>query len=124
MLCNNEAKREIFEEIFNEKFKDEYPAHFHINILPEYQRVGAGGKLINALFEHYRNKGIKGVMRIKLNAEETKKLEKSKLVSFIIFETNLNVFGVVYLNKNLFVSATIPVNIFSAISSVILSGVA
>lgn len=45
-----------------EKFKDEYPAHFHINILPEYQRVGAGGKLINTLFEHYRKKGIKGIM--------------------------------------------------------------
>ncbi len=46
----------------HEKFKDEYPAHFHINILPEYQRVGAGGKLLNALFKHYRNKGIKGIM--------------------------------------------------------------
>ena len=46
----------------HEKFKDEYPAHFHINILPEYQRVGAGGKLINTLFEHYKNKGVKGVM--------------------------------------------------------------
>ena len=45
-----------------EKYKDEYPAHFHINILPEYQRVGAGGKLLNALFEHYRAKGVKGIM--------------------------------------------------------------
>ncbi len=46
----------------HEKFKDEYPAHFHINILPEYQRVGAGGMLLKALFEHYKSKGVKGVM--------------------------------------------------------------
>ena len=45
-----------------EKFKNEYPAHLHIDILPEYQRQGWGGKLLTTLFEHLRSKGIKGVM--------------------------------------------------------------
>ncbi|MBR2875607.1 MAG: GNAT family N-acetyltransferase [Clostridia bacterium] len=51
------ASTDIYED-----FKDEYPVHFHINILPEYQRVGAGGKLLNALFDHYKNKSAKGIM--------------------------------------------------------------
>jgi ribosomal protein S18 acetylase RimI-like enzyme len=45
-----------------EKYKDEYPVHFHINILPEYQRVGAGGMLLKALFNHYKEKGVNGLM--------------------------------------------------------------
>ena len=44
-----------------EKFKDEYPAHFHIDILPEYHRMGLGGKLVAALCEHLASKGIEGV---------------------------------------------------------------
>ncbi len=46
----------------HEKFSAEYPAHLHIDILPEYQRGGWGGKLLKTLFEHLRSKGIKGVM--------------------------------------------------------------
>lgn len=45
-----------------EKYQDEYPAHLHIDLLPQYQRMGWGGKLINTLFDHLREKGIKGVM--------------------------------------------------------------
>ena len=48
--------------VLQEKYKEQYPAHLHIDILPEYQRKGCGGKLINALFEHLRSKGICGVM--------------------------------------------------------------
>ncbi len=46
---------------YQEKFKDEYPAHLHIDILPEYQRLGMGGKLVSALCEHLSSKGVKGV---------------------------------------------------------------
>lgn len=46
----------------HEKFRAEYPAHLHIDILPEYQRAGFGGKLVAALCEHLKEKGIKGVM--------------------------------------------------------------
>lgn len=48
--------------ILHEKFKEEYPAHLHIDILPEYQRSGWGGKLVSTLIDHLKNKGIGGVM--------------------------------------------------------------
>ena len=48
--------------ILHDRFKSEYPAHLHIDILPAYQRLGYGGKLISVLCEHLRSKQIKGVM--------------------------------------------------------------
>ncbi len=39
---------------------NEFPAHLHINILPEYQRSGIGGKLIDA-FENQVSKTSKGI---------------------------------------------------------------
>ena len=48
--------------ILQNKYKDIYPAHLHIDILPEYHRQGWGGKLLTALSDHLRDKGIKGVM--------------------------------------------------------------
>ena len=48
--------------VLQEKYKEQYPAHLHIDLLPQYQRMGWGGKLINTLFDHLRSKGIKGVM--------------------------------------------------------------
>ncbi len=48
--------------ILHEKFKDDYPAHLHIDILPEYHRSGWGGKLTKTLFEHLKGKGVNGVM--------------------------------------------------------------
>ncbi len=45
-----------------EKFKSEYPAHLHIDILPEFQRGGWGGRLVETLVSHLRDKGISGVM--------------------------------------------------------------
>lgn len=44
-----------------EKYKNEYPAHLHIDILPEYHRMGLGGKLVETLCEHLAGKGIEGV---------------------------------------------------------------
>ena len=48
--------------LLQEKYKEDYPAHLHIDILPEYQRQGWGGKLIDALSEHLKAKGVRGVM--------------------------------------------------------------
>ena len=45
-----------------EKYKEEYPAHLHIDILPEYQRMGLGHKLTDALISHLKEKKIKGIM--------------------------------------------------------------
>ena len=41
--------------------KEDYPAHFHVDILPEYQRMGMGGKLVDTLCAHLKQKGVKGV---------------------------------------------------------------
>ncbi len=54
-----------------QKHKERYPAHLHIDLLPEYQRKGFGGKLINALFEHLKSKNICGVMLTTGKTNET-----------------------------------------------------
>lgn len=46
----------------HEKYKEEYPAHLHIDVLPEYHRMGLGHKMTDALLEHLKKKGIKGIM--------------------------------------------------------------
>ena len=50
----------ILHEEFS-KIIDNYPAHLHINLLPEYQRKGYGGRLIVYFENHLRAKGIQGV---------------------------------------------------------------
>lgn len=41
--------------------KKDYRTHLHIDILPEAQRQGLGTRLIDALTEHLKEKGIKNV---------------------------------------------------------------
>lgn len=43
-------------------FKKKYPAHLHIDILPEAQRMGYGRQLIDALCENLKAQGKNGVM--------------------------------------------------------------
>jgi len=43
-------------------FVKKYPAHLHIDIMPEYQRMGLGTQLMDTLTAHLRAKGIPGVM--------------------------------------------------------------
>jgi ribosomal protein S18 acetylase RimI-like enzyme len=40
---------------------DEYPAHMHINFLPEYQRRGFGRELIGRLLDEVKGQGARGV---------------------------------------------------------------
>lgn len=44
------------------KYASDYPAHLHIDILPEYQRMGIGFQLMDALTAHLRAVGVPGVM--------------------------------------------------------------
>jgi len=44
-----------------DKLYEKYPAHLHIDILPDYQRMGLGGKLIDALIEKLKEEKIIGV---------------------------------------------------------------
>lgn len=41
--------------------KKKYPAHLHIDILPEGQRMGLGTKLMDTLTNYLRENGVKGV---------------------------------------------------------------
>lgn len=45
-------------------YREQYPAHLHIDIAAEYQRMGLGTVLINTLKEHLLKKGIDGVMAV------------------------------------------------------------
>ena len=43
-------------------FYKKYPAHLHIDILPDYQRMGLGTQLMDNLTGQLRAKGVRGVM--------------------------------------------------------------
>ncbi len=45
-------------------YKKDYPAHLHIDILPDYQSKGIGSKLIEAFCDNLKEQGVKGVMLI------------------------------------------------------------
>lgn len=45
-----------------EKYKENYPAHLHIDILPEYQHMGLGKKLMDTLCDNLRKNKVEGVM--------------------------------------------------------------
>ncbi|MBQ8210260.1 MAG: GNAT family N-acetyltransferase [Clostridia bacterium] len=56
-------RRSAFRSIESQqKYKEDYPAHLHIDILPEYQHMGLGRKLMDALCNHLRDKGVKGIV--------------------------------------------------------------
>lgn len=44
------------------KYACRYPAHLHIDILPAYQRLGIGFRLMDSLVSHLRQKNIPGLM--------------------------------------------------------------
>lgn len=44
------------------KYAEEYPAHLHIDILPEYQRMGIGFKLMDMLISHLQAKEVPRLM--------------------------------------------------------------
>lgn len=43
------------------KYAEEYPAHLHIDILPEHQRKGLGTRLMDALMEHLKKQQVPGI---------------------------------------------------------------
>ncbi len=45
-----------------QKYKTEYPAHLHIDILPSFQRQGWGSRLADRLRQHLAETGVPGVM--------------------------------------------------------------
>ena len=45
-------------------YKKDYPAHLHIDILPDHQSKGIGSKLIRVFCDNLREQSVKGVMLI------------------------------------------------------------
>jgi len=48
--------------LVDKKFSKDYPAHLHIDILPEFTGKGSGSMLINALCDYLKEQNVKGVM--------------------------------------------------------------
>lgn len=44
------------------KYAKEYPAHLHIDILPQYQGKHIGKELMNTLFHHLKEQKVSGLM--------------------------------------------------------------
>ncbi len=59
---SNARKSAISSTTLQEKYKEDYPAHLHVDVLPEYHRKGIGHMLVNTLKEHLHKKGVRGVM--------------------------------------------------------------
>ena len=53
--------RAYFEPRLQKKYAKKYPAHLHIDLLPEAQGQGGGTALMNALKAHLREKNVRGV---------------------------------------------------------------
>lgn len=43
-------------------FGGKYPAHLHIDLMPDFQGAGYGTKMMEMLLEHLKSIGVKGVM--------------------------------------------------------------
>ena len=56
-----EAKLDL---LSHSMFRNDYSAHFHIDIDDAYQRMGLGSLLISTLKAHLRKKGIKSMMMV------------------------------------------------------------
>ena len=56
-----EAKLDL---LSHSMFRNEHPAHFHIDIYDDYQRMGLGSLLISTLKSHLRKKNIKSMMMV------------------------------------------------------------
>lgn len=55
-FLNNLGPKQKIENLY-----EEYPAHLHINVLPEYQHLGIGSKLLSKFEEHLRTYKVPGV---------------------------------------------------------------
>jgi ribosomal protein S18 acetylase RimI-like enzyme len=70
-----------------------YPAHLHINILPEVQRGGWGHSFIDTLSDHLKGKGVGGVQLV-VGADNHKGVSFYKKYGF---KKVANLFGKAYI---------------------------
>ena len=72
-----------------EDFVEEYPAHLHIDLLPECQGKGYGRKLVEALVAHLREKKIRGLM-LHVSAENSGAIAFYKKCGFKVLQAQKN----------------------------------
>ncbi len=91
----NKAENEGLKEFYKAtmatplKYAREYPAHLHIDILPEYQRMGIGFLLMDALIGHLRAAGVRGLM-LCVAADNIKGLSFYEKYGFKVLERTSN----------------------------------
>ncbi|MCF4099287.1 GNAT family N-acetyltransferase [Maritalea mediterranea] len=62
-------------------FADDYPAHLHINLLPQAQGGGFGGKLMHAALDRLRADGVSGI-HLGVNRENHRAIGFYKAMGF------------------------------------------
>lgn len=78
-------------------FSKKYPAHLHINLMPDYQGVGYGSTLMRELFSELDRRRIRGVM-LEVDSYNTGAVEFYKKHGFkVLFEA----FGAILMGKKL-----------------------
>ena len=63
-LGKNRVITARLELLAHQLFRKDYPAHMHIDILPEYQKMGLGTKLLQELFSYLKEKNCPGLQLI------------------------------------------------------------
>lgn len=64
-ICNGKYFQSAMDEIYEHQiYEKEYPAHLHINILPQYQSNGIGTHLITRFCNRLKEENIEGVMLV------------------------------------------------------------
>lgn len=71
------------------KYINEYPAHLHIDILPSYQRMGIGTKLMDAIISHLKVKGVPGLM-LSVASDNIKGIKFYEKYGFTVLDCNLH----------------------------------
>lgn len=74
-----------------------YPAHLHIDILPEYQGKGYGAQMMNTMLDNLKSKKVKGIM-LMANKDNHGAIRFYERLGFKVI---LNGFGGVVMAKNL-----------------------
>lgn len=81
-LSYKEAIMKYIEDFYMKGIAKNYPAHLHIDIIDDYQRMGLGHKLINALMLHLDSIGVKAI-HLGCGAANTKGVSFYKKIGFV-----------------------------------------
>lgn len=74
-----------------------YPAHLHIDLLPEYQSKGYGAKMIEMLLDELKSRNVKGIMLM----ADVNNTGAVRFYTRLGFKTLLSKFGTVVMVKNI-----------------------